>query len=100
MSLQKIQSSFPTTNNPIRTALITARSTPSHKQVIHTMRKYGIRINESFFLSGLEKGIFLKEFSTDIFFEYQYQHCQSTSKYVPTGDVPNSISSQKIMLDK
>ncbi|BAF61728.1 5'-nucleotidase [Candidatus Vesicomyidisocius calyptogenae] len=100
MSLQRIQSSFPTINNPIRTALITARSAPSHKRVIHTMRKWGIRIDESFFLGGLEKGIFLKEFSADIFFDDQHQHCQSASKYVPTGHVPNRISSQKIMLDK
>ena len=67
VSLQKIQSTFPEQNNPIRTALVTARSAPSHKRVIHTMREWGIRIDESFFLGGLEKGIFLREFAADIF---------------------------------
>jgi 5''-nucleotidase. len=57
-SLHKIQSTFPVENNPIRTALVTARSAPSHKRVIHTMREWGIRIDESFFLGGLDKGIF------------------------------------------
>jgi 5''-nucleotidase. len=47
-SLHKIQSTFPVENNPIRTALVTARSAPSHKRVIHTMREWGIRIDESF----------------------------------------------------
>jgi 5'-nucleotidase len=91
-SLHKIQSAFPEKNNPIRTALVTARSAPSHKRVIHTMRKWGIRIDESFFLGGLDKGIFLKEFGADIFFDDQHSHCQSAAQYVPTGHVPNGIS--------
>lgn len=95
MSLQKIQSAFPATNNPIRTALVTARSAPSHKRVIHTMRQWGIRIDESFFLGGLDKGIFLKEFGADIFFDDQHQHCQSAAQYVPTGHVPNGVLSLK-----
>ena len=90
-SLQKIQSTFPEKNNPIRTALVTARSAPSHKRVIHTMREWGIRIDESFFLGGLDKGIFLREFAADIFFDDQQQHCNSASKYVPTGHVPSGI---------
>lgn len=92
MSLQKIQSAFPEENNPIRTALVTARSAPSHKRVIHTMRQWGIRIDESFFLGGLDKGIFLKEFGADIFFDDQHKHCQSASQYVPTGHVPTGIT--------
>jgi len=91
VSLQKIQSTFPEKNNPIRTALVTARSAPSHKRVIHTMREWGIRIDESFFLGGLDKGIFLREFAADIFFDDQQQHCNSASKYVPTGHVPSGI---------
>jgi len=55
VSLQKIQSTFPEEDNPIRTALVTARSAPAHKRVIHTMREWGIRIDESFFLGGLKK---------------------------------------------
>ena len=91
VSLQKIQSTFPEKNNPIRTALVTARSAPSHKRVIHTMREWGIRIDESFFLGGLDKGVFLREFAADIFFDDQQQHCNSASKYVPTGHVPSGI---------
>jgi 5'-nucleotidase len=93
-SLHKIQSAFPVENNPIRTALVTARSAPAHKRVIHTMREWGIRIDESFFLGGLDKGIFLKEFGADIFFDDQHSHCKSASKYVPTGHVPNGTANQ------
>jgi 5'-nucleotidase len=90
-SLQKIQSTFPEENNPIRTALVTARSAPSHKRVIHTMREWGIRIDEAFFLGGLEKGVFLRDFGADIFFDDQDHNCNSASKYVPTGHVPSGI---------
>lgn len=93
-SLHKIQSTFPEENNPIRTALVTARSAPSHKRVIHTMREWGIRIDESFFLGGLGKGIFLDKFGADIFFDDQHKHCQSASQYVPTGHVPSGISNE------
>jgi 5'-nucleotidase len=94
-AIQKIQSSFPEKDNPIRTALMTARSAPSHKRVIHTMRKWGIRINESFFLGGMEKGVFLEKFGADIFFDDHRQNCKSAAEYVPTGHVPNGINGQK-----
>ena len=35
-ALQRIQSAYPIDNNPIRTALVTARSAPAHKRVILT----------------------------------------------------------------
>ena len=48
--------------NPIRTALITARSAPAHKRVILTLRAWGIRVDEALFLGGREKAPFLRRF--------------------------------------
>jgi len=93
-SLHDIQSAFPEKGNPIRTALVTARGAPSHKRVIHTMRAWNIRIDESFFLGGLDKGKFLKEFGADIFFDDQHKHCESAAQYVSTGHVPNGITNE------
>ena len=56
--------------------------------------EWGIRIDESFFLGGLDKGVFLREFAADIFFDDQQQHCNSASKYVPTGHVPSGIKNE------
>ena len=53
--LYKIQQSFSKTECPIRIALVTARSAPSHERVIKTLRDWNIRIDESLFLGGLEK---------------------------------------------
>jgi 5'-nucleotidase len=90
-ALHDIQSSYPIDNNPIRTALVTARSAPAHKRVILTLRKWGIRIDEALFLGGKPKGPFLAAFGADIFFDDQQVHCDSAREYVATGHVPNGI---------
>ena len=61
-ALHKIQSAYPIDGNPIRTALVTARSAPAHKRVVLTLREWGIRIDEALFLGGRSKGEFLKAF--------------------------------------
>ena len=88
-ALQRIQSAYPIENNPIRTALVTARSAPAHKRVILTLRKWGIRIDEALFLGGKAKGPFLAAFGADIFFDDQQVHCDSARLHVATGHVPN-----------
>jgi len=76
---------------PIRTALVTARSAPSHERVIRTLRDWGIRIDEAFFLGGRPKGNVLEAFNADIFFDDQTSNCLNTKDYVPTGHVPYGI---------
>lgn len=53
---------------PIRTALVTARNAPAHERVIRTLRAWDIRIDEAFFLGGIEKSEVLKAFGANIFF--------------------------------
>lgn len=72
---------------PIRTALVTARAVPAHERVIKTLRLWNIRIDEAFFLGGLDKGEFLKAFQADIFFDDQWTNCESARQYVATGHV-------------
>lgn len=76
----------------IRTALVTARCAPAHERVLKTLRAWNIRIDEAFFLGGLEKGPFLKAFGADIFFDDQQVHCESARKHVTTGHVPNGVA--------
>jgi 5'-nucleotidase len=90
-ALHSIQSAYPMRNNPIRTALVTARSAPAHKRVILTLRKWGVRIDEALFLGGKPKGPFLAAFGADIFFDDQQSHCESARAHVPTGHVPHGI---------
>ncbi len=90
-ALQRIQSAYPIDNNPIRTALVTARSAPAHKRVILTLREWGIRIDEALFLGGKPKGPFLAAFGADIFFDDQQAQCDSAREHVATGHVPYGI---------
>ena len=68
MELNRLQREFSLEDCPIRTALVTARSAPTHKRVIKTLREWGVRIDESLFLGGMSKEDFLKSFQADIFF--------------------------------
>lgn len=88
-ALQRIQHAH---GDRIRTALVTARSAPAHERVVRTLRAWDIRIDEAFFLGGLEKGAFLKAFGADIFFDHQQVHCESARQHVATGHVPSGIA--------
>lgn len=80
--------------NPIRTALVTARSAPAHERVIRTLRHWDIRIDEALFLGGLAKADFLAAFGADIFFDDQQGHCEIASQQVATGHVPHGVANQ------
>ena len=85
--LHRLQGKFSNLDCPIRIALVTARSAPSHERVIRTLREWNIRIDECLFLGGLEKVNFLKAYQADIFFDDQKENCDLASEEVPTGHV-------------
>jgi 5'-nucleotidase len=91
-ALHSLQSEFPPRESPIRTALVTARSAPAHERVVRTLREWNIRIDESLFLGGLQKGDFLKAYGADVFFDDQQSHCDSASQHVATGHVPHGVA--------
>jgi len=91
-ALHRIQTDFPRDQQPIRTALVTARSAPAHERVIRTLRAWGVRIDEALFLGGLDKSEFLRAFGADIFFDDQRRHVESASRVVTAGHVPHGIT--------
>lgn len=94
-ALHHIQNQFTQDDCPIRTALVTARSAPAHERVIRTFRDWQIRIDESLFLGGMDKGQFLAAFDADIFFDDQLRHCDSSSQHVATGHVPHGVANEQ-----
>lgn len=90
-ALHALQSRYTASASPIRTALITARGMPAHERVIRTLRAWGIRIDEALFLGGVDKGVFLKSFGADIFFDDQQRNCESAANFVATGHVPFGV---------
>jgi 5'-nucleotidase len=92
--LQQIQNGFPPGESPLRTCLVTARAAPAHERVVRTLRAWNIRIDESLFLGGLDKGEFLRAFDADVFFDDQESHCESARNHVATGHVPHGVSNK------
>ncbi|MBL6818140.1 MAG: 5'-nucleotidase [SAR86 cluster bacterium] len=94
VELNKIQNDFDVNECPIRTALVTARSAPSDKRVIKTLREWGVRIDESLFLGGMSKQQFLKSFQADIFFDDQKKHIMEAVKTTASGHVPYGVKNK------
>lgn len=78
----------------IRTAIITARSAPSHKRVVATLREWGIEVDEVFFLGGIDKSKVLQEFKPHIFFDDQLLHIEVVAGATPSAHVPFGIANQ------
>ena len=100
--LSKIQDHLPTRIEltPIRIAIVTARNAPSHMRVIKTLRKWGVYVDEAYFMGGLPKDKVLEAFGAHIFFDDQDTHLESASKKVPSGKVPYSSDSPMKAIEK
>tara|TARA_R110000824_G_scaffold288508_2_gene476677 strand:- start:266306 stop:267211 length:906 start_codon:yes stop_codon:yes gene_type:complete len=91
-ALQQLQSEFSVEDSPIRTCLVTARAAPAHERVVRTLRAWDIKIDESLFLGGSDKGAFLRAYNADVFFDDQEAHCESAREHVATGHVPHGVA--------
>jgi 5'-nucleotidase len=87
LTIASIQAKFKDKESPIRTALVTARSAPTHERVIKTLNVWGVRIDEAFFLGGSEKYEILEAFGADIFFDDQDVHLDLSVSVVPSAKV-------------
>ncbi len=91
--ISNIQAKYPHEQTPIRTALITARNSPAHERVIRTLNTWNVRLDESFFLGGVDKYEVVNAFGADIFFDDQDVHLETTSKVAPSAKVPYTSES-------
>ncbi|NIQ92920.1 MAG: 5'-nucleotidase [Desulfuromonadales bacterium] len=87
-TLSVVQQQFAPRECPLKIALVTARCSPTHTRVIHTLRDWGVTIDEAFFLGGVSKEKVLKSFGAQIFFDDQDTHLAPASRHVPSGRVP------------
>jgi 5'-nucleotidase len=98
-ALTRIQAHFDDPeNSPIRTALVTARNAPAHKRVVNTLRSWGVRLDETFFLGGIEKAPVLEALRPHIFFDDQLSHLTPASRFIPSAHVVG-VGEQMNLLD-
>lgn len=83
-----VQKQFEPGRCPVKIALVTARSSPTHARVVRTLRDWGVTIDKAFFLGGVAKDKVLKAFGAHIFFDDQEAHLVTASKLVPSARVP------------
>lgn len=94
-TISDLQREFPPMESPIRTAIVTARSAPAHERVIRTLRAWNVRIDEAFFLGGINKAEILKAFGAHIFFDDQVANTNPASEVVPSARVPYRSKKRK-----
>jgi 5'-nucleotidase len=78
----------------IRIAIATARNAPAHERVITTLRKLDIRVDEAFFLGGIEKIRVLSVFKPHIFFDDQVGHIEGVARIFPSVHVPFGVTNK------
>ena len=89
MTLSNIQAMYPDKEqSPIRTALVTSRNLLAHERALRTLRHWGVRVDEAFFLGGVQKRDILCAFGAHIFFDDQHAHTDPASEVVPSAVVP------------
>ncbi len=88
VALSELQKKFSPEKRPIRIAIVTARNSPAHARVIHTLREWGVSVDEAFFLGGVSKDKVLQAFGAHMFFDDQDTHVQAANTVVPSGKVP------------
>jgi 5'-nucleotidase len=74
--------------SPVHIAVVTARNAPAEMRVIKTLRKWGIYVNEMFFLGGVDKAKILRALRPHVFFDDQDLHLDAAAKHVPACKVP------------
>jgi len=72
----------------VHVAVVTARSAPAHERAINSIREWGLRVNDAFFLGGLPKGPILEVLEPHIFFDDQRRHVEGASRSTPSVHIP------------
>ncbi len=72
----------------INLAIITARNAPSHERMVTTLKNWGLTVNTTFFLGGIEKSRILKVMKPHIYFDDQKVHLDESLKDIPLVHIP------------
>ncbi len=88
IKLGKIQEMYDSNNeNPIKIAICTARDFATAQRALNTIKSWGVRIGQAFFLNGSDKSVVLEAYQADIFFDDSIKNVNSAAKVVPSVQV-------------
>lgn len=78
----------------LRIALVTARNAPAHERAVHSLREWGVRVNDAFFLGGIEKARVLKVLRPHVFFDDQDIHLTGAAEHIAGVHVPYGVANE------
>lgn len=78
----------------LHVALVTARSAPSHERALNSLKAWGVRVNDAFFLGGVEKARVLSILKPHIFFDDQLGHLTGAAAVAPSVHVPFGVTNR------
>lgn len=78
-------------NRRVHVAIVTARNAPSHERVVKTLKSWGVRVNDAFFLGGIEKAKVLRVLKPHVFFDDQLGHLEGAADEIPSVHVPFGV---------
>lgn len=100
---QKLESKKLTSNKEykrlLKISIITARNAPSHERMIRTLNNWGVSIDETFFLGGIEKKRILEIMRPHMYFDDQQQNLDHIDN-IPLVHVPFGIANVSSITDK
>lgn len=76
----------------LRIALVTARSAPAHERAVRSLRKWGVNVNDAFFLGGIKKAKVLEVMRPHIFFDDQAMHLDGAARFVAGVHIPYGVA--------
>ncbi len=88
---RELRAADPAYRQRLRTAIITARDAPAHRRCVLTLRQWGIRADQTFFLGGRAKKPILDVFKPHLFFDDQRRHLDAASSGVPCAHIPFGV---------
>ncbi|MEV6118241.1 5'-nucleotidase [Streptomyces sp. NPDC052109] len=72
----------------VHVSIVTARNAPAHERAVNSLKEWGVRVNDAFFLGGIDKGAVMRVLDPHIFFDDQVTHLRSTSRTTPSVHIP------------
>jgi 5'-nucleotidase len=93
LKLQRVRQELGEDNKwRLRTFLVTARSDIGNIRVFNTLREWGLEIDETHFLGGLDKTPFLRSINPAIFFDDSRENIDRAKQYVPSAQVVYGVN--------
>ncbi len=96
LKLQKLREALGQENRwRVRTFLVTARDSTTNERALKTLKKWGLQIDETHFLGGLDKTPFLIVIDPVIFFDDSSEHINRARRHVPAAHIVYGILNVK-----